>query len=76
LRKVDVDECVNGYQEAYFLDLPLELEEDVVLLEYEVVDVFEMREIEPEFNGEYFLTKDFMYFIVIYFSCFPYSLHS
>jgi hypothetical protein len=48
LRKVDVDECVNGYQEVYFLDLPLELEEDVVLLEYEVVDVFEVREIEPE----------------------------
>jgi hypothetical protein len=48
LRKVDIDECINCYQEVYFLDLSLELEEYVVLLEYEVVDVFEMREIEPE----------------------------
>jgi len=76
LREVDIDECIDCDEKVDFLNLSLKFEEDVVFLEDEVVDMFEMREIEPKCDDVYFLTKDFMYFMVIYFSCLPYNLHS
>jgi hypothetical protein len=76
LAKVDVDEGVNCDQQAYLLNLPLHLQEDVVLLQDEIADVFEVGELQPTSGGIYFLMKDLMYFMLISFSCFDSSLHS
>jgi hypothetical protein len=76
LREVDIDECIDGDEQVDLLYFSVDLEEDVVLLEDEVVDVFEVAEVQSSSPMGYFFTKDFMNFIVISFSCLLYSLHS